>query len=46
MEEWVQVTHVDGELVTFEPPTIFHSDGERIESRSTLRFRPRHPTSR
>lgn len=42
VEEWVQVTHVDGELVTFESPTIFHSDGERIESTSTLRFRPRH----
>jgi SAM-dependent methyltransferase len=42
VEEWVQVTHVDGELVTFESPTIFHSDGERIDSTSTLRFRPRH----
>lgn len=41
VEEWVQVTHVDGELVTFESPTIFHSDGERIESTSTLRFRTR-----
>src|SRR5699024_7537611 len=43
VEEWVQVTHVDGELVTFESPTIFHSDGERIESTSTLRFRTRGP---
>jgi len=39
VEEWVQVTRVDGPFVTFESPTIFHSDGERIDSTSTLRFR-------
>ena len=39
VEDWVQVTAVDGELVTFDSPTIFHADGERIESTSTLRFR-------
>lgn len=39
VEDWVQVTSVEGELVTFDSPTIFHSDGERIESVSTLRFR-------
>ena len=39
IENWVQVTRVDGELVTFESPTIFLSDGERIDSTSTLRFR-------
>jgi SAM-dependent methyltransferase len=39
VEDWVQVTAVDGELVTFESPTIFHADGERIDSTSTLRFR-------
>lgn len=39
VEDWVQVTRVDGELVTFESPTIFLSDGERIDSTSTLRFR-------
>lgn len=39
VEEWVQVTKVDGEFVTFESPTIFHRDGERIDSTSTLRFR-------
>ena len=33
VEEWVQVTKVDGEFVTFESPTIFHRDGERIEVR-------------
>lgn len=39
VEDWVQVTAVDGELVTFESPTIFHADGERVDSTSTLRFR-------
>ncbi|WP_150309063.1 class I SAM-dependent methyltransferase [Planctomonas psychrotolerans] len=41
VEDWVQVTSVDGEFVTFDSPTIFHADGERIESTSTLRFRSR-----
>ncbi|MGO1834718.1 MAG: class I SAM-dependent methyltransferase [Actinomycetaceae bacterium] len=41
VEDWVQVTAVDGELVTFESPTIFHADGERVDSTSTLRFRTR-----
>ena len=39
VEDWVQVTAVEGELVTFDSPTIFHSDGQRVESTSTLRFR-------
>jgi 2-polyprenyl-3-methyl-5-hydroxy-6-metoxy-1,4-benzoquinol methylase len=39
VEDWAQVTHVDGELVTFESPTIFLADGERVDSTSTLRFR-------
>lgn len=39
VEDWVQVTAVDGELVTFESPTIFLTEGERIDSTSTLRFR-------
>lgn len=39
VEEWIQVTKIDGELVSFESPTIFHRDGERIDSTSTLRFR-------
>jgi len=41
--EWVQVTEVvdDGELVTFESPNVFASDGAVITSRSTLRFRSR-----
>lgn len=41
VEDWVQVTGVDGELVSFESPTIFHRDGVRIDSTSVLRFRPR-----
>ncbi|NLS08500.1 methyltransferase domain-containing protein [Nesterenkonia sp. MY13] len=39
VEEWKVVTKVDGELVSFESPTIFHSDGQRLVSYSTLRFR-------
>ena len=39
--DWVQVTHVDGELVTFESPSVFEADGTVITSRSTLRFRSR-----
>jgi SAM-dependent methyltransferase len=39
--DWVQVTGTDGELVTFESPNIFESDGTVITSRSTLRFRSR-----
>lgn len=39
--DWVQVTDVDGELVTFESPNIFESDGTVITSHSTLRFRSR-----
>ncbi|WP_193071126.1 class I SAM-dependent methyltransferase [Brevibacterium sp. FME37] len=39
VETWVQVTEVNGEYVSFDSPTIFHSDGERINSTSTLRFR-------
>src|SRR5699024_11020196 len=39
VETWIQVTDVDGQFVTFCSPTIFHHDGERIDSTSTLRFR-------
>lgn len=42
VEDWVQVTSIDGDLVTFDSPTIFHADGELIESTSTLRFRSRN----
>lgn len=46
VEEWVEVTDVDGQFVTFESPTIFHRDGARIESTSTLRFRSREAIER
>ncbi|MCY7290515.1 MAG: methyltransferase domain-containing protein [Cryobacterium sp.] len=39
VEDWVQVTAVEGELVTFDSPTTFHSDGQRVESTSPVRFR-------
>ena len=39
--DWVQVTDVDGDLVTFESPNVFEADGTVITSRSTLRFRSR-----
>ena len=39
--DWVQVTGVDGELVTFESPNVVEADGTVIVSRSTLRFRSR-----
>lgn len=39
VEDWVEVTAVEGDLVTFVSPTVFHADGERIDSTSTLRFR-------
>jgi ubiquinone/menaquinone biosynthesis C-methylase UbiE len=41
VSDWVQVIDVDGELITFESPTIFDSDGTVVTSRSTLRFRSR-----
>jgi len=39
VEDWTEVTAVDGELVTFVAPKVFLADGERIVSTSTLRFR-------
>lgn len=41
VETWVEITHLDGALVTLDSPTIFHNDGARIDSTSTLRFRSR-----
>lgn len=51
VEDWVEVTAVDGAapggpIVTFESPTIFHRDGHRIDSVSTLRFRSRDAVER
>lgn len=45
VESWVQVTSVQGELVSFGSPTIFRRDGVRIDSTSTLRFRSREALS-
>jgi hypothetical protein len=39
--EWVQVTDVEDDLVTFASPNVFEADGTVITSRSTLRFRSR-----
>ncbi len=39
--DWIQVTDVDGDLVSFESPNVFEADGAVITSRSTLRFRSR-----
>jgi ubiquinone/menaquinone biosynthesis C-methylase UbiE len=39
--DWIQVTDIDGELITFESPNIFEADGTVITSTSTLRFRTR-----
>ncbi len=41
VEDWVEVTAVEGDLVTFVSPTVFRRDGVRIDSVSTLRFRTR-----
>lgn len=38
---WVEVTEVDGSLVTFRTTFIFESDGAVLTSDSTLRFRSR-----
>ena len=51
VEDWVEVAAVDeaapgGPLVTFVSPTVFHRDGHRIDSTSTLRFRPREAIER
>lgn len=46
VEDWVELIAVDeeapgGALVSFRSPTVFHRDGARIDSESTLRFRSR-----
>lgn len=41
VQSWEELIDVSGELVTFKSFTVFESDGEEIESRSTLRFRGR-----
>jgi SAM-dependent methyltransferase len=46
VQSWEELIGVDGELVTFRSVTVFESDGEEIESRSTLRFRGRDTIER
>ncbi|MFE4212113.1 class I SAM-dependent methyltransferase [Streptomyces sp. NPDC056844] len=41
VESWVQVTEVNGPLVTFRWTYVFVADGEVLTSDSTLRFRER-----
>lgn len=41
VESWHELLEVDGPLVTFRSTVVFRSDGERIDSESTLRFRER-----
>ena len=41
VESWHDVTDVADDLVTFRSMTLFHRDGNLIESTSTLRFRSR-----
>ncbi|GEK22706.1 class I SAM-dependent methyltransferase [Cellulomonas xylanilytica] len=46
VETWVDVTDVDGELVTFRATWVFASDGAVLTSDSTLRFRDRGSVER
>lgn len=41
VESWVEVTKIDGPLVSFRWTCVFDSDGEVLTSDSTLRFRER-----
>ena len=41
VRQWVEVTDVDGPLVTFTTTTVFAADGAQLISTSTLRFRER-----
>jgi SAM-dependent methyltransferase len=39
VEAWVEVLSISGDLVSFRWSFVFHSDGARLTSDSTLRFR-------
>jgi hypothetical protein len=41
VDSWVEVTDVEGPLVSFRSTFVFESDGEALTSDSTLRFRSR-----
>jgi SAM-dependent methyltransferase len=45
VEAWVEVLGISGDLVSFRWTFVFHSDGARLTSDSTLRFRARHEVS-
>ncbi|MER5434163.1 class I SAM-dependent methyltransferase [Streptomyces sp. NPDC002588] len=42
VEHWVDLTGVNGPLVTFRSTYVFAADGQTLTSDSTLRFRARH----
>ncbi|MFE2267538.1 class I SAM-dependent methyltransferase [Streptomyces griseosporeus] len=42
VESWVDVTEIDGPLVSFRWTYVFAADGRTLTSDSTLRFRERH----
>lgn len=46
VESWVEVTGVNGPLVTFRWTYVFRADGEVLTSDSTLRFRERDEIER
>ena len=41
VDSWVEVTDVQGPLVSFRSTFLFESDGEALTSDTTLRFRTR-----
>ncbi|MFF3492033.1 class I SAM-dependent methyltransferase [Streptomyces sp. NPDC002795] len=46
VEKWIQLTDVDGPLVTFRQTFVFGADGQTLASDSTLRFRDREEVER
>jgi SAM-dependent methyltransferase len=46
VESWLDVTEVDGPLVTFRGTYVFATDGQVLTSDSTLRFRDRSEVER
>ena len=45
VEAWVEVLDISGDLVSFRWSFLFHTDGARLTSDSTLRFRNRDEVS-
>ncbi|MEB8342428.1 class I SAM-dependent methyltransferase [Streptomyces endophyticus] len=46
VETWIQLTGVDGPLVSFRETFVFAADGQTLTSDSTLRFRDREEVER